>query len=386
MNTIRQVDISRRLRISRSTVSAILNPRSCVKISDQTRRKVLRTVERLGYRPHRYAQVMRKGKSDLIGIVKSVWPTSSRYQFDTCAYDSILRSGYEPFVVEMDWVEHPERLQRAVNAALDARVEGVLFLGLSANGPLHEIKRLRQQRIPMVSLNGVALPEIAQVRSDVQRGMRELTRRVLSFEHRRVTLLTRLPTVPDAGRALEPVFCWPVLERIRGFQAAILEAGGRVELDSSLAQTWDIRLLPAAQAKSKTALVGRVMVEPPETEWHDLHQVGKNAMEKVLALDERPQAVLCHNDFWAIGALTACAAKNVRVPQDLSLTGFDGLPVSEYGSVPLTTANQAAEEMARRGVGILTNLIQRKKPYAGGVYARIPYQMVFRQSCAQPQV
>lgn len=382
MKAFRQIDIARQLRIPRTTVSAAFNTD---KLRPQLQRRILIAAQKMGYRPHLYAQVMRKGRSGLIGIIRSADPASTRVKRDKCAQRAVFEAGYKPFVEDVDWIEQPHEIQRVIDSMLDACVEGVLFMGISATMPASETARLRQRGIPVVSVNGILLPGVVQVRNDVRQGMFDLTRHTLGLGHRRPLLLTRWPSTPASAQWDDESFNWAMRERVAGFCDGVIGHGGTVKdaddllMRLRIAHRYGHRFQPCANLEAE------IMVEPPESDWIDCFRVGKTMMEKILARPQRPSVVLCHNDFWAIGALAACAEAGVRVPDDISLTGFDGLLVSEYGSVPLTTAIQPIAAMTGKAVELLADFVRTGKRYKTGLRAKLPYQIVSRQSCAAPR-
>jgi DNA-binding LacI/PurR family transcriptional regulator len=380
MIPIRMIDIARRLRVPRTTVSAAFHTN---RLRPELRDRILKAAAEMGYRPHRYAQVLRSGRTGLIGIIRSNVPASTRVKLDTATGKAVADAGFEPTVKDADWIKHPEAVRRIIDTLLDSHVEGVIFLGISATLPASEIERLRQRNIPVVSINGIVLPGVAQVRNDAHQGMRELARHVLGLGHRRPLLLTRWPTTPSSAQWYDRNFNWTIHERVLGFTEAVAEAGGRAVGAEEIFRHLGIR---AARASSPgpADLEAEIVIESPEGEWNDLFHVGKAAMEKILRRPVLPSVVMCHNDFWAVGALTACAEAGVRVPDDLSLTGFDGLLISEYGSVPLTTAVQPIEAMAQKAVELLAELRRTGRHYKTGPHAKLPYQVVSRRSCIAP--
>jgi DNA-binding LacI/PurR family transcriptional regulator len=383
MHATRQIDIARRLRIPRTTVSAAFHTD---RLRPELKQRILDAAEKMGYRPHRYAQVMRSGKTGLIGIIRSSLPAATRLRLDVAASKAVGASGYEPLLKDADWIEHPEDLPRLMDGLLDAHVEGVLFLGISATLPASEIERVRNRRIPVVSINGIVLPGVAQVRNDACQGALALTRHVLSLGHRRPLLLTRWPATPSSAQWYDPNYNWAMAERIAGFQRAVAEAGGRVNDAEPLLTDLGIRQSHARSLRHSAhgGIEAEIIIESPEGQWNDLFHPGKEAMKKILQRPRRPSVVICHNDFWAVGALTACAEAGVRVPDDISLTGFDGLLISEYGSVPLTTAIQPVEAMANTAVKLLAELVRTGRRYKTGPHAKLPYEIVSRKSCARP--
>ena len=128
-----QADLARKLRLSRSTVAVALNPQSPVKLRKETRARILREAERLGYRPNKYAQVMRKGSSGLIGIFHFGGLSQVAAERIWFASRSVQEAGYQILVNDASWSHGGVRA--GCEAMLDARVEGVVVAGLVGGHP-----------------------------------------------------------------------------------------------------------------------------------------------------------------------------------------------------------------------------------------------------------
>jgi DNA-binding LacI/PurR family transcriptional regulator len=106
-----------------------------------------------------------------------------------------------------------------------------------------------------------------------------------------------------------------------------------------------------------------------------------SAMERILRAPHPPTAVFCYNDMTALGALRAIHERGLRVPDDISLVGFDDLGVTEYTHPPLTTIRQPMEQMGRCAMEILNELLNGKKPERE---TKFPGELIVRQSTAPP--
>jgi DNA-binding LacI/PurR family transcriptional regulator len=109
---------------------------------------------------------------------------------------------------------------------------------------------------------------------------------------------------------------------------------------------------------------------------------GVEAMEKLLATRDLPTAVFCYNDMTAIGALKAIRAKGLKVPEDISLVGFDDLPMTLYMDPPLTTVRQPKHEMGRMAMQVLLKLIAGSEADQN---VRVAGELIVRESTAPPK-
>ncbi|MBI4024306.1 MAG: LacI family DNA-binding transcriptional regulator [Verrucomicrobia bacterium] len=352
MVSINQHEIARRLSLSQSTVAGALagNPRFNV----ETRKRVVAEASRLGYRPHRYARILRKGRSGFIGMIQCAGYMQLIWKRAQCAAHEVHRHGYQLLTSDAFWFA--DRDKTACEVMLDAGVEGVVLVS-----PTYPFDLIRRAGVPVVCFSGTPLPGVPQVRADTRQGMYDLTRHLLGLGYRRLALLTQWPM----GKRSAP-HCYYVTERIAGFRQAAVEAG-LSEPDAA------------------------VVFEEYYEEHVGPYQTGKISMSKLLAESDhrhggtgRPEAVLCSNDEWAAGALAACAEAGVRVPEDIAVTGFDNTLASGYGAVPLTTVEQPVEEMARCAVEILMKRIRGDPTVAGSeseMIVKMPGKVIVRHSC-----
>ena len=111
-------------------------------------------------------------------------------------------------------------------------------------------------------------------------------------------------------------------------------------------------------------------------------EFGYQAAAELLGRPERPTALACFNDKTAVGALAAAAARGLRVPADLSVTGFDDIDLAQATSPMLTTVRQPLAEMGRTAVSLLTRLIERQSFEA--LHVELATRLVVRQSTGPP--
>jgi DNA-binding LacI/PurR family transcriptional regulator len=109
---------------------------------------------------------------------------------------------------------------------------------------------------------------------------------------------------------------------------------------------------------------------------------GYAAGERLLALDARPTAAICHNDVMAIGLLQACAERKIRVPEDLSIVGWDDVPYASLVTPPLTTVRVPRYELGQAAARRLLDLIAGRS--AGPAEPPLPLELVLRRSSGPP--
>ncbi|MBI4028059.1 MAG: LacI family DNA-binding transcriptional regulator [Verrucomicrobia bacterium] len=381
-----QFVIARHAGVSRSTVAAILSQNCRTQLREETRRRVVSVAARLGYRPHRHAQVMRNGRSRMIGLIQFGGFLHVAIQRALHAAKAVHQQGYHLLATDTLW--HPDGVTDAFNSMLDERVEGLLLVGPTAWFPQPALRQILASGIPVVSLSGVRFPGVPQVRSDVRQGMSLLTQHLLGLGYRRLALLTSWAGQPHDERRT-----WTTVERVAGFQQAVKTAGGRlVDIPPhGVAHSTPRNGFPFGSDHS--ASTGAVFYEETSADWNDPCQIGKTAMLNFLRRlpgngqtgGNRPQAVLCSNDDWAVGALSACHAVGIRVPDDMGLTGFDNDVFGRHTIPALTTIEQPTQEIAQKAVELLLRIMKGQKLSAKEQLLTLPCKLVVRQSCGTNQ-
>ncbi len=349
MSFVTQNQIATEAGVSRSTVQAVLSSTSAQsRISPQVREHVLAVATRLNYRPNRFAQAMRKGKSGLIGIINfgDLYELTERKVL--AASEAIVREGYEPLVQESIWSSRGSKgsdVSREVcRRMLESRVEGVLLVNPGGVFRQEHLDQLLKAGIPVVTSGGAGLLQgVPDFVSDREWGYEQVARHLFGLGYRRLALIA----MPDSD--------------VGAATARAAENFGIEEMPPAL---WPLHHLP----------------ERPGPHQMLNFRVGKEAMTTLLAGPHRPEAVLCSNDEVAQGALTACGEAGVRIPDDLAVTGFDDFFSSEYGLVPLTTLTHPIAEISTKAVACLLELIRTgRKPQTH--VEKIRGHLTIRRSC-----
>ncbi|MDD2708619.1 MAG: LacI family DNA-binding transcriptional regulator [Verrucomicrobiae bacterium] len=353
MKPCTQADVARKLKISQRTVATVLGKvktNSTARVSDRLRRRILQASQKLGYTPHLYAQALRNKRSGLIGLLQ-FGATSNLNNLRIHHLTRLLQQqGCMPLHHCIDW------FQGNVKPSLDffhgARAEGIILISPPMWIPRDGLALLSKCQIPMTVMDGMRLPGVPQIRSDIRQGMRDLTRHLLEQGHLQLTLQIRRWKDNPRERSY-----WQIQERIQGFQDAI----------------------NAFETKGKN-VKGGVFYAEGEQDWRNPYEMGYRAMEQLLAQRPRPHATLCGNDLWAVGAMACCAAKGLKIPDDMAITGFDNDAISEYTVPSLTTVEQQNEILAVETVRLLMERInpppQKKNPEV----IKVPCRLIVRAS------
>jgi DNA-binding LacI/PurR family transcriptional regulator len=301
-------DVARELNLSQPTVSRILSGARGHRASEQTRRQVMETARRLGYRPNAVAQSLRRGRTGIIGI-------HSNHNYDA------RNDFYGTIIGALQCVCRDHRLDVLLHSAIygspveemfdklrDGRVDG-LILHASLGDPLVEI--LSRSSLPVVAVAD-PLPGLPSVTCDDGDGMRQLIAHLWEKGYRDFVFLT--PGEPLAS-----------VER------------RRIAFERELKRR-DI-------APENRSLVS---IE---------FEKAAPALDTLLARKGRT-AVCCWNDRTAYNLLKECALQNVAVPEQLAIAGFDGLRDEKLPARDLVTVRCPWEDVARRALEWLVELIE----------------------------
>ena len=327
-------DVARLANVSPSTVSRVLanSPR----ISEETKRRVRAALEQLNYHPNAFARGLVTNSTGAIGILI---PPSAQEFF------------VNPFFAEwMAGVAEVAR-QRGVDTVLSTsargeietldhmirgrRVDGVLLIGARQSDPvLQEVSKLR---CPAVLLGRPADPApISWVNNDNQRAAYDATVHLLNLGHRRIGFL---------GGASDLVV---TMDRVAGYRQALVDYG--VEPDPRL-----------------------------EVSSFFLEQGGYLGMMRLLAIPDRPTAVLCADDVLAFGGMRAAHELGFEVPGDLAIVGFNDIRLAELAHPALTSVRVHMHELGVRSAQLLLEEIDQGKPLQRRVI--VNHELVIRYSC-----
>ncbi|MEV0622058.1 substrate-binding domain-containing protein [Nonomuraea sp. NPDC050404] len=317
--------------VSATTVSHTLNGRRPV--AGETRRRVLRAIEELGYRPNTLARGLRTSRSQTIGLIipditNPFYPAVARG-----LQDVLGPAGYDQIISNTDGVRRAERT--AIEHMIARQVDGLAFAVFHTHAE-HLLPAI-EAGIPVVRLGGRQVQQgVDLIHSDDEGGAAEATRHLLGRGYRRIAFV--------CGPAAEG----PAAERVAGYRAALADAG-----------------LPADRALVAHTEFSRAG--------------GARGVARLLELPEPPDAVLCANDVMAIGALDVAARRGLRVPDDLAVMGFDDIDAAGLVSPGLTTMANPAREIGR---ATARRLLERLHGAIGEPSTElvVPTRLVRRQS------
>lgn len=308
--TVTIKDIARRLNISHTTVSRAL--RDSPLIAEETAEKIRKTAFEMGYFPSAAARSLKTKRSQALGVVVTSIDDPFFGEILQGIEDVAQENGYSLFIAAGQ--HDPQREQGIVQAMVEHRVDGLIICSTPFSAK--QGRRLLEYGVPIAVINNQAVDDsIYSIYHDDVNGTRQITRHLLELGHRRIAYL---------GNALSGR---TTLDRLTGFQAEMKAAG-----------------LPVPDA-----YVHQVQGGKPEN--------GLAGISHFLGLPVPPTAVICFNDMIAIGVLHGLREASIRVPEDISITGFDNITFSAFTAPPLTTFDQPKRDIGAEAARLVLTLL-----------------------------
>jgi DNA-binding LacI/PurR family transcriptional regulator len=329
------VDVARLAGVSHQTVSRVLNNHPNVRV--ETARRVRAAIAELGYRPNRAARALVTGRSQLLGVVALnttlYGPASLLTAFERAA-------GNAGFAVSVGSVGSVGSLDRqsisaVIERHLDQRVAGIVAIAPVASAA--EAMDGLTAEVPLVTIDGDPQRTTAGVTVDQAAGARAATQHLLDAGHRTVWHVSG------------PADWFDSAGRVSGWEATLRDAGAEVP-----------PVLPADWSAASGYRVGQTLARIPEV-----------------------TAVFAANDHLALGILRALHERGLRVPDDISVVGFDDVPEAGYFIPPLTTVRPDFHAVAERALSLLLLQIEAGTPSAE-LHTLAP-ALVQRGSVARPR-
>ena len=338
-------DIAQRAGVSKTTVSFALNDPS--RISEQTYRRVMAIVEEVGYVPDPVARTLTTKRLGALGLLL---PQPIPEAFRNPYLCEIIRGiGEVCEARELSLTVLPPIKGRILEAARRAFVDGLITIGV---GPDHEVVDLLHNRhIPFVTIDGQDSDTTLNVGVDDEEAGFSLMHYLLDLGHRRIVILALRPETINP-----PVSRSSLVRdrRLAGFSRALAETG--LSLESP-----DIRV-----ATAEGSVEG-----------------GAAAAKEILSnANAGPSAIVAMADIVALGVYDACRDLGRAIPGELSVAGFDDIPLAALASPPLTTVRQPGSEKGATAASLVVELLAGNQ--AG--HRCLDTELVVRASTAAPRL
>jgi DNA-binding LacI/PurR family transcriptional regulator len=291
-------DVARRAKVSIATVSRVVNNVGSVR--SETRARVLKVIQELKYRPNIHARTLAGGKSRTVGMVVSNLANPFFLDIFRALEDEAHRRGYDVLVANTDY--NPRQLATSIQMMLGRRLAGLAVIVSEMDTPL--LDELMGSNVPIV-LYDVGHPgrNVSNIKIRYQKSIHKVVEYLHSIGHRRMAFVGHHTELD------------PLQERKRSFLDTLKRYAGEVE---------------HSIATDRDGPLG-----------------GQQATRQLLASGFLPTAIICVNDFMALGVLKELREQGFSVPKDVSVTGYDNISLSEFACPPLTTINIPRETIGR---------------------------------------
>jgi LacI family transcriptional regulator len=331
---IKLTDVAEKAGVSTATASLVFNNRPGV--NKETRENVIRAARELGYMPNNVARSLAMKKSQTIGLV--VTDIENPFFGSLTRYiDEATHQNNYSLILAVSR-DDPELENQILQKFIGERVDGILVVPTQlARAEFRIYELLAKRGVPFVFAT-TFYPgyDGDYVMTDLEQGSYRLTRYLLELGHRDIVFLVS----SDLRSPISDL-------RISGFKRAFAEFSLEVE--------------------------GESIVQCQRPDFQSGYGATKGILEK-----RQPDAVIAINDVLALGVLKAIKEVGLRVPDDISVAGYDGVIFSSIADVPLTTVRQNVSEIARLAVQLLIRKISDASPQEGRVL--IPPELMVRDS------
>jgi DNA-binding LacI/PurR family transcriptional regulator len=326
-------DVAKRAGVGIATVSRTLHGSS--QVSPETAARVLKVVEELGYQPNTTAQSLVSGRSHMLGLVVSDITNPFFPELVKGFEDVALQNGYDVLVASTNY--DPARTALCVRRMIERKIDGVAIMTSEVDPSLTDT--LARRKVPLVFLDvGRVGKGVSNVKVDYGEGIAQAVAHLSGLGHHRIAFISG-PSLLASARERRDMFITRLQDPCSGPRREVLIEEGNHRVDGGL-----------------------------------------EAMRRLLERDPRPTAVIASNDLTAIGAMRAIRQQGLRVPEDISVVGFDDIQMAEFTEPPLTTVRLLRTEVARLACDAL---LQSIRTHGAGVEFHMGTALVVRCSTAK---
>jgi len=301
-------DVAKKASVSIATVSRFLNNPTSIK--EDKRKRVKKAIEELNYKPFSFARRLAGGNLNIYGLII---PGYEDVFYSFYAIEIIRGIGVALDKYDIDLHLHIFTGKDKFNASL---VDGVIFADVINNEA--QLRRLFEIKKPIVVINKkIDDLDVSYIAINNFKGAYEATEFLIRHNHKRIAHLAGALNV-QCG-----------LERLEGYKAALTR--NKIEIKNEYIKITNFS-----------------------------RRIAKEKLEELFSLKEPPTAIFCCSDDVASEVLVYCEEKNIKIPEDISVVGFDDNPNCIYGDILLTTVRQPLTKMASLGVETLRDIIKNK--------------------------
>jgi LacI family transcriptional regulator, galactose operon repressor len=333
-------DVAQKAGVSITTVSFVLNNRSDVTISEAVRKRVLAAAKGMDYRPSAMAAGLAGRRTRNLGVVFHREDKIISNPFYSFVIDGIIQEAEgKDFNLLFAYIDTSVGARQGLPKMIgEKNADGILLIGHS-EPPM--VDAIRDRGIPVVAIdNYPALKGVETIHADNRQGAFSAVEHLIQWGHKHIAMLTI-----SGGRP-------SIEERREGWRAALLKNG--------------LPLRKEAVLECRSLSFGG----------------GYERAGELFRKNRKITALFCANDEMAAGALRAAREAGRRVPEDLSVAGFDNITMSHYTDPPLTTVSAPKEYMGRLAVSRLLEMVDN--PESRPRRHEVPVELIVRASTGRP--
>jgi LacI family transcriptional regulator, galactose operon repressor len=330
-------DVARHANVSIATVSRTIN--GVTTVDKELAKRVWKAIEGLNYYPNTQARALVSGRSKIFGLLISEITNPFFPELIQGFENVAVENGYDIMISSTNY--DVRRMQVCVRRLLERNVEGVAVMTFGIEAPL--LDELASRNVPLVFVDvGPPNPHVSTLTVNYHQGIREGVQHLAALTHRDIAFVSG---------PLQQLSC-------------------QLRKSAFLTSMEEIGITP-----------------PPELLLEGDHTLegGMRAADQLLKLEELPTAVMCSNDMTAIGVLRTFTRAGLRIPQDVSVIGFDDIHLAEFVFPPLTTVNMSRTAIARAAFEALRDDVEDRKTNAKDRSKVIPTRLTVRQSTGFPR-
>ncbi|MFD6210452.1 LacI family DNA-binding transcriptional regulator [Peribacillus sp. NPDC060253] len=333
MKRITTEDVAKIAGVSQSTVSRVLNDYPYMKKS--TRDKVLAVINELGFTRDEIARSLVEKRTKSIGLI--IGSISNPFFAETA--EAIIERAQELKydVIIYNTGHKDENLEQAINLLIGKRVEGIILTSVSKNYT-EKIKKLHDNGFPVLLYNSfLDIKDVNFIVMDNNKGARLAVQHLLKLGHKKIAKISG------------PSKYLATYERTIGYKQELTENGYEIDED---------------------------LIFNSEFSYDRIYSFTKKLLKK----NDRPTAILAASDQMALAVLDAASSLNLKVPDDLSVVGFDNIRMAANEFIGLTTISQQMEEMSLTAIEKLIYLIENKDASSSSIQVFLKPELIVRKT------
>jgi LacI family transcriptional regulator len=324
-------DVAKLAGVGLGTASRVLNNHASV--TEETRKLVQEAMKALNYQPNAIARSLKMNSTMTVGILIPDISSAFFPEIVRGIEDIANESQYNIILCNTDLYYHKEKL--ALNMFHEKKVDGVLFI----SNPVSEVTmdKFKEMNIPVVLVSTHKGNELPSVVINNEKAAYKAVDYLCKLGHKKIAILAGLFDDPNAG-----------IPRLQGYIKALSDNG--IKFDKDLVYEGNYR-----------------------------YKSGYENMKEILSKGTIPTAVFAVSDLMAIGASKAILEEGLKIPEDISVMGFDGVEAAEFFYPPITTINQPRYEMGAEAMRLLKRLMDNEEVEEKNIV--LDFELIERESC-----